>query len=497
MSPWPVALLGCAPQPGIPPAVGPAPTCDAVGFADVPEPWALPPTRHESGWWGRSGAEGEYHEEEEAWLGFAWDVVDLTGDGRLDLVVVEDDFAGEGVGVTHWDVYVGGDEGFAGTPIRWALPEPRDSDGWSDLSFSGLSAVCSTGGLAQLTWVVGDVTGDDQPDLAVQSDGCHDPEIGATRWDVFVGEEAGFAPEPVAWSLPTSPDGGWDPRSPVATIACASGETGVWRWSVADLFGNPGSDLVVFLDECEGVGLTHWEVYRSLDDGFAAEPEAWSLPRPRHEETWAAPAANVRTQCDGVDADLGWTTSDLTGDGLPDLVVHTDTCENAGVGTSHWDVYVGEMGGFATTPTAWRLPTSRGSHVWDALNGESRASCSDAEGDFTWATVDLTRDGVADLVVTADECDEDTLGQTHWDVYPGGPHGFADAALDWALPDLPHASRWDATSGSVAVCGGSRPDLVWEVFDLGGDGVPELVLLGDTCGDVGVTRWDVYEVVCG
>jgi hypothetical protein len=98
-----------------------------------------------------------------------WTYMDVTGDGRGDLVLTErcDD---PSVGVSHWDVYAASDSGFATQPIAFTLPPGaapfRDGSG----------TACSPG----QQWSVWDFTGDSIPDL-VLTQSCTDPTVGASR----------------------------------------------------------------------------------------------------------------------------------------------------------------------------------------------------------------------------------------------------------------------------------------------------------------------------
>jgi hypothetical protein len=54
--------------------------------------------------------------------------------------------------------------------------------------------------------------------------------------------------------------------------------------------------------------------------------------------------ADTSSQARGRDADTGWyfTTTDLTGDGQPDLVVTRAECDGENIGQDRWVVYPGD-----------------------------------------------------------------------------------------------------------------------------------------------------------
>ncbi|MCH9688826.1 MAG: hypothetical protein K0V04_45760, partial [Deltaproteobacteria bacterium] len=124
----------------------------------------------------------------------------------------------------------------------------------------------------------------------------------------------------------------------------------------------------------------------------------WSVP----SGGWAGQGF-VRMAASASDAgDDDWVTTDINGDGYPDLVVtaHYDGTDFEVLGfggDAHWDVFEGSAAGFADTATSWSVPNGG----W-AGQGFLRlgASASDA-GDDDWTTLDINGDGYLDLVVTA------------------------------------------------------------------------------------------------
>jgi hypothetical protein len=98
--------------------------------------------------------------------------------------------------------------------------------------------------------------------------------------------------------------------------------------------------------------------------------------------------------------------------------------------------------------------------------------------------LDVDADRLPDLVVTKDRCDPD-VGTKRWDVYLGGPGGFAKTPTSFPLPAARCNDPFDALAGSGSV--------VWTLLDADGDRKPDLVVTKDSCDpDVGTKRWDVY-----
>lgn len=203
-------------------------------------------------------------------------------------------------------------------------------------------------------------------------------------------------------------------------------------------------------------------------DGFRQAPMGFTLPAARCGNTWNSVAGS---------GDVRWVTTDLDGDTVPELVVVSDTCEDA-VGTSRWDVYKASATGFAAKPRAFRIPAPRCERSFDAVASPATS--------VRWATIDLSGDGLVDLVVTSDECDP-TVGVTHWDLYEGSADGFAAAPRAYALP----AARCDVPFDSVA---GAGRGVTYSLLSLAGGKGVDLVVTSDSCDpNIGKVRWDVYR----
>jgi hypothetical protein len=306
----------------------------------------------------------------------AYAMIDLTGDGHADLVVVADD-CDTTVGQTHWDVYAWSPSGFAAAPASFGVPAPRC-----------LAHFDQTAGATSITYATMDLTGDAHPDLVVTADDC-DTTVGQTHWDVYGWSASGFSAAPKTFGVPA-------PRCQIS-FAEVSASTSV-RYSTWDLTGDGHPDLVVTADDCDTtVGQTHWDVYGWSASGFSAAPKTFGVPAPR---------CQVSFDEVGAAASISYFAMALSGDGHPDLVVTADDCD-ATVGQTHWDVYAWSPSGFATAPTSFAVPAPRCRASFDAPASVSAIS---------YTTMDLTNGCQPSLVVYADDCDA-TVGQTHWDTY--------------------------------------------------------------------------------
>ncbi len=191
----------------------------------------------------------------------------------------------------------------------------------------------------------------------------------------------------------------------------ACGASLSFRFQLLDIDGDGALDFLV-TDACdtEGVGTDRWDVYANLGDGFAQEPTPWALPALIEGADPFDRVANA-LDCSGNEQ-FRFLTTDLSGDGAPDLVV-TDACDAQGVGTANWSVYENDgVSGFAADATQWSLPQllTGGTDLYEEI-----ADSHPCRGDqrFRSQLLELSGDGAPDFVVT-DLCDAAGVGTTHW-----------------------------------------------------------------------------------
>ncbi|MEM6296488.1 MAG: hypothetical protein AAGA54_34800 [Myxococcota bacterium] len=384
------------------------------GFAAQATAWAVP----EGGWMEQgfvraAGTVSDPGDDD-------WTTIDLTGDGILDLVVTGrwdgEAFEVPGHGsAPHWDVYEGGENGFATTATAWAVP----NGGWANQGFVRTAGTVSDPG--DDDWTTMDLTGDGVPDLVVT--GHWDGENfevfghGATpHWEVYEGGATGFAESPTQWPVPS---GGWVNQGFVRVGGTVS-DPGDDDWTTTDLTGDGRPDLVVTghwdgdAFEVLGHGATpHWDVYEGGGRGFSDTPIAWAVP----DGGWIDQGF---VRIGGTVSDPGdddWTTTDLNGDGYPDLVVtgrwDGEAFDVFGFGESpYWNVYTGSADGFALEAASWPVPEGG----WTGQGFVRMFGTVSDPGDDDWTTTDLNGDGYPDLVVTG-----------HWDGDAFEVLGYGDA----------------------------------------------------------------------
>ncbi len=399
-----------------------------------------------------------------------WSTMDLTGDGRPDLVVTRLAGSASQLGLPgpapHWRVYPGTDTGFAPDPLEW--PTPR----LPEQAAEGLVRVAQTSSIDG-SWMTSDLDGDGLLDLVELNPESEyitgDPQFGFPadpHWRVYRNNGQGFDPDWIPWSTPASDIGQLGFFAP--TLESTSYYLGAW--SMLDLDGDARPELVVLRavstsDVFGFPGDPHWQVHHNDGTGFAATATRWSVP----EEALAGASGVLLTQGET------WSTMDLDGDARPELVFTRD-----GGGRQlghpdqpHWRVYRNVGDGFAADGEDWTTPGGDGV----STNGFHQPGGGGAAAqDGQWATVDLDGDRRLDLVVTRFAGDPGQPGHPedpYWEVYPGAEGGFTDPGLVWTLPtELVFTTAGFDRLGHL----GDDDHGVWSTMDLDGDHRPELVL---------------------
>ncbi len=389
----------------------------------------------------------------------AWSTIDLDGDGRLDLVVTAE--AVEREGYYWWAQVLGYDEG-----------EPH--------------------------------------------------------WDVYLNDGTGFAETPTRWSVPS---GG----QYLAGFGALAGEpgsgddetVGAEAWSTMDIDGDGLPDLVVTAEAVEREGYywwaqvlgyggdePHWNVYRNTGDGFESTPTAWSVPQGgQHLAGFDALAGNAGSgEYETVGAQE-WSTTDIDGDGRPDLVVTAEAVEREGYywwarvlgygGSPHWNVFLNTGSGFETSPTSWQVP-SGGQHLagFDALAGSAGEGDYGTVGAQEWSTADIDGDGRPDLIVTAEAVEREGYywwaqvlgydrGEPHWNVFFNTGSGFEVSAEAWPLPSGgQHLAGFDALGGDAGAADyGTVGAQEWATIDIDGDRLLDLVVTAEAVEREGYYWW--------
>jgi len=326
---------------------------------------------------------------------------DVDGDLKADLVVTSlcTDVS---VGTTRWLVYANDGSGFSATATPFALPQ-----GYTNGSFPSLEVDTATCTAGHPAYGFFDATKDGKPDLVVTT-ACDDVNVGVDHWRVYAGSGTGVG-DAVSFPLPggavfASPRGG--------TMSCSATGFSTPTYSVVDFDGDFVPDLVVS-QSCSdpGAGTTHWSVY--ADDGtrFSATPTSVSLPIFSNTPNGAFDSLYGSTPCTTGTASLVHGLADVDGDYKPDLVV-LQSCSDASVGVSAWDVYRNGGTSFGNG-SAYELPLELGlSASAPATSFGNSLACSGNVGAAAFQAAYLIG-APLDLVVTQ-SCSDATVGVSRW-----------------------------------------------------------------------------------
>lgn len=403
--------------------------------------------------------------------GLKWNTLDLSGDGRVDLVVTSDTLGAPLLGGTTliWNVFAGGPSGFATLATAFQVPGPTTPP---------LAQTDSATG--QLFWNTLDVTGDGFPDFVHTMNPTTPgsppffPNVSSTTdgWLVRQGGRGGFSAMQTTFTVPLLT--GRIER----TFADLQGK----RWALANLNGDRIPDLVISADPqtdavwLSAVGGPEWVVCIGSATGFGELGRCARTPVPV-----SGSPLGFRSTTSSVAGQV-WRLTDLNGDGLDDLVQTTNpSTSGAAFGNANgafWRVWLGQPNtSFAATPTPWPVP---------AL---SYATPESTGAPQLWSLVDLDGDGMKDLVLTTEPNTGrpfGTLAAPSWNVHLGTSRGFSPTATVWPIPPGPGVDGFRATRGPT-----------WGLLDLTFDGVPDLVEFADpnllrAFSDAQGAFWRVY-----
>ena len=296
----------------------------------------------------------------------------------------------------------------------------------------------------------------------------------------------GFAGSASSWALPKGY--GQDHFTAIANSGYCSSGYNIPSYTTMDLSGDGLPEMLVSYHCGDGtLGDSTWAVHENKGSGFVDSATSWSLPSGYGAEHFTT-TANSGYCSSGYNIPT-YTTMDLTGDALPDLVVSYH-CGNGTLGDTTWAVHENTGGRFAASPTSWSMPTGYGAeHFTTTANN---GYCSSGYDIPSYTTMDITGDGRPDLVVTY-HCGDGSIGDTTWAVHENTGSGFAKNATSWALPTGYGADLFTTTSNS-GYCSSGYNIPSYTTMDITGDGRPDLVVTYH-CGDgsIGDSTWVVHK----
>ncbi|MBK7946063.1 MAG: hypothetical protein IPJ85_12520 [Flavobacteriales bacterium] len=268
-------------------------------------------------------------------------------------------------------------------------------------------------------------------------------------------------------------------------------------WTTFDINGDGLPDLVCtstrnanyIMTEFSPASDSYWKVYTNTGGAFSTTPLIWPLPSGGAVDSgvnrgfWTLSAVGNNQGSDN------WSTFDINGDGLPDLVCtgwrngNGYVTEFSPASNSYWKVYLNTGSGFSTTPVNWALPdggevqngVNRGFWAMEAIGSNGTNSGSDV-----WFTKDMDGDQLPDLVCSGfrdainGPTESSPASNSYWKLYHNNGSGFDAVPLTWPVPeggDLAYGQgfNWFAGFGLGEGADG------WTTFDMNGDARPDLV----------------------
>ena len=373
------------------------------GFSTTATTWRVP-NEHvaEKGLYALNGASYT--------LGGFWSTIDINGDGLPDMVLTgEYDSSQNHTWVynkhttPYWKVYLNTGSGFSMTPITWRVPSEHNAENGI---YSTVGASYTVGGL----WNTMDINGDDLPDLVLT--GEYDASQNQTwvynkhttpNWKVYLNTGNGFSTTATTWRVPSEHSAEKGLYSTVGASYTVGG-----LWNTMDINGDDLPDMVLTAEYDASQNQTwvynkhttpNWKVYLNTGNGFSTTATTWRVPSEHSAEKGLYSTVGVSYTEGGV-----WSTMDINGDRLPDMVLTGDydasqnqTWVYSKHTTPYWKVYLNKGNGFSTTPTTWWVPSEH-----SAEKGlYSTAGASYTVGGF-WNTMDINGDGSPDMVLTGE-----------------------------------------------------------------------------------------------
>ncbi len=274
----------------------------------------------------------------------SWDMRDMDGDDKTDLVVMSLD--GESMGLPNqpeWWVYFNNGNGFDQNPTSWLLPAGgfhHSTQG--DVGFVMMDGFLTSGSPGSNKWSIADIDNDGLLDLVVTSEVALSPPSyapvfglpGAPHWRVFRNNGTRFEANATTWNLPFGGtlDGtlitGYDYLAPTSGPPHGIGSE---IWDFMDIDGDELEDLVVTSEKqtdgwyaYQPDDHPYWRVFLNRGNGFDTTAFHWPIPYGGRRSSGTLKGF-VNTQDNAIYNDEinshNWILRDLNADLRPDFVL--------------------------------------------------------------------------------------------------------------------------------------------------------------------------------
>ncbi len=508
-------------------------------FDEPAESWSVPEGGRKDGGFDKTGGGvpgGEYYYGWESWV-----TMDINGDYLPDLVVTSTSSAKDGYYYWdrvfsdddggYWKVYFNSEDGFQENAVKWRVPDGGKKDGGFDKTGGGVPGGEYYYGWE--SWTTMDIDGDRLPDLVVTStssakdgyyywDRVFSDDDGA-YWKVFKNNGSGFEMNAVKWRVPEGgrKDGGFDKTG--GGVPGGEYYYGWESWSTVDMTGDGLPDLVVTSTSSAKDGYyywdrvftdddgAYWKVFENTGSGFEMTANKWRVPEGGRKDGGFDKTGGGVPGGEYYYGWESWTTMDIDGDRLPDLVVTSTSSAKDGYyywdrvfsddDGAYWKVFGNTGSGFAMRADKWRVPDGGRKDGGFDKTGGGVPGGEYYYGWESWSTVDMTGDGLPDLVVTSTSSAKD--GYYYWDrvfsdddgaywkVFENTGSAFAASRDKWRVPE---GGKKD---GGFDKLGGGVPGgeyyygwESWATLDLTGDGLLDLVVTSTSSAKDGYYYWD-------